>query len=244
MTKILLLLFTITSTITFGQKTKKVTKNYDNPNYKEVFYVLKTDKETKHGNYQKLSNKDALLINGYFDNGLKDSVWTEYRWDGKIKVSEGKYFKDNKTGVWDFFDFKGELEQKYNFSSNEILFFKNEDKDKEYKVINGTDTIKTKLERPPLYIGGTTLLFQSFIKNINYPKQAKENGVGGKVLIAFTIDQNGKASNHKVLRSVGSGCDEEAMRVVKLIPDNWTPALLNGKAVSTEYIIPINFQLR
>ncbi len=244
MTRIFLSLLTIVSTITFGQETKKVTEEHDNPKYKEVFYVLKSDKITKQGNYQKLGFKDALLVNGYFLTGLKDSVWTEYKWDGKTKLSEGKYSYNNRVGTWEFYDFKGELEQKYDFNKNEIIFFKNEDKDKEFKVIKGADTIKTKLERPPLCIGGSSTVLQTVNTNIKYPQQAKENGTGGKVFIAFTIDTNGKTSNHRVIKSVGSGCDEEALRVVKLIPDNWVPALLNGQMVNVEYVLPINFQMR
>lgn len=235
---------TIASTITLGQETKKVTEEHENPKYKEVFYVLKSDKTTRHGSYQKLGYKDAILINGYYSAGFKDSVWTEYRWGGKNKLSEGKYNKDKKNGIWEFFDFKGEIEQKYDFSSNEIVFYKNEDKDKDFKIIYGKDTIKSKLERPPLYIGGSSQIFQSVTQNINYPQQAKENGTSGKVYVVFTIDQNGKTFNHRVIKSVGSGCDEEALRVVKLIPDNWIPALLNGKTVSAEYMLPINFQMR
>ncbi|MBP9070078.1 MAG: energy transducer TonB [Bacteroidia bacterium] len=243
MTKTFILLAIFLPTIILGQETKKVTEDHDNPKYKEVFYVLKFDKNTRHGSYQKLGYKDAVLINGYYKLGVKDSIWTEYRWGGKSKLSEGKYYQDKKINVWEFFDFKGDLEQKYNFSSNEIVFYKNEDKDKEYKVINGTDTIKTKLERPPLYIGGTSLIYQSVSKNINYPEQAKENGTSGKVFVAFTIDQNGKTSDHRVIKSAGFGFDEEAIRVVKLIPDNWVPALLNGKTVTTEFMLPISFQM-
>jgi TonB family protein len=63
------------------------------------------------------------------------------------------------------------------------------------------------------------------------------------VFIAFTIDKNGKTSNHRVIKSAGSDFDEEALRIVKLIPDNWAPAILDGKTVDTEYMLPITFKM-
>ena len=186
-----------------------------------------------------------MLINGFYKNVLKEIIWTEYNWGGKRKKSTGYYLADKKVAVWEFYNFKGELEQKYDYTKKEITYFKLEEKDieKEYKVINGSDTIKSKLEQPPLYIGGSALMFEPILKNIHYPILAKESGVSGKVFIAFTIDSNGQTANHRVIKGIGSGCDEEALRVVKEIPNNWFPALLGGKAVNVEYVFPINFTI-
>jgi TonB family protein len=87
-------------------------------------------------------------------------------------------------------------------------------------------------------------MYEAVLKNIVYPEQAKENGISGKVYITFTIDSNGKTSNHRVTKGIGSGCDEEALRVVKEIPDNWIPGLMGGQSVNIEYILPISFALR
>lgn len=246
MTKEILFLLTILPTVLFGQETKKVTKEHENPWFKEVYYVLKSDKSIRHGNYQKLGYKDAVLINGFYKNGLKDSIWTEYQWGEKNKKSIGTYSADKKVGVWEFYGYKGEQEQKYDYTKNEIVYFKLEDKENanEFRVIKGSDTTKTKLDRPPLYIGGSALMYEPILKSIQYPEQAKENGISGRVYITFTIDSNGKASNHRVTKGIGFGCDEEALRVVEAIPDNWIPGLLGGQAVNVEYILPISFTLR
>jgi TonB family protein len=245
MTKTILFLLTILPTVLFGQETKKVTEENKNDWFKEVYYVLKSDKSIRHGNYQKSGYKEAVLINGFYKNGLKDSIWTEYQWSGKNKKSIGTYSEDKKVGTWEFYDYKGELEQKYDYTKNEIIYFKLDDKekDKDFRVIKDSDTTKTKLDRPPLYIGGSAMMFEPILKNIQYPPQAKENGVSGKVYITFTIDSNGKTSNHRVTKGIGSGCDEEALRVVKEIPDNWLPGLLSGQAVNVEYVLPISFTL-
>jgi TonB family protein len=245
MTKTLLLLLTIFPIVLFGQETNMVIKKHENPWFKEVYYVLKSDKSVRHGNYQKLGYKDAIVINGFYKNGLKDSIWTEYQWRGKTKVSMGTYSANQKVGVWEFYDSEGVLEQKYDYTTNEITYFKidEREKTKEYKVIKGSDTIETKLDRPPLYIGGLTLMFESVFENIHFPEEAKEHGVSGRVNITFVIDSNGNASNHRVFKGVGYGCDEEALRLIKEIPDNWVPGLLNGQAVNVEYSLVINFTI-
>jgi periplasmic protein TonB len=243
MPKKILFILAILPIFLLGQETKKVTQEYKNSPFKEVYYVLKSEKSIRQGNYQKLGYKGAVIVNGFYKNGLKDSVWTEYRWDGKTKAVEGNYSKDSRTGIWTFYDFKGEIEQTYNFDKNEVLFFKNEDVNKEYNIITESGNIKTKLERPPLFIGGVAAIAQIVSKNISYPIKAREDATSGKVMVAFIISANGTTSNHKVIKSIGSGCDEEALRVVKLIPDNLIPALLGGQLVNAEYVLPISFQL-
>jgi periplasmic protein TonB len=245
MLKRLLIILTLIPIVAFSQATKKVTEEHDKPWSREVFYVLKSDKKTKHGNYQKFAYKNAIRINGYYNNGLKDSIWTEYYWGAKIK-SIGKYYEDKKIGTWEYYDNKGELIQKYDYTENKLIFdreYKTQ-KDREFRVINGTDTIKTKLDQPPIYIGGNVMLLDLIFRNAKYPSEARENMVTGTIYITFTIDMNGITSSHRITKGIGSGCDEEALRVVKLIPDNWIPGQLNGKPVTTEYICPVIFELR
>lgn len=245
MTKTFLFLLVILPFVLFGQKTIKVTEVYKNHGFKEVYYVLKSDKSVRHGNYKQLGYKNAVLIDGYYKNGVKDSIWKEYRWGGKIKKSVGNYSSDTKVGIWEFYDSKEELEQKYDFTKNELIYFKidKKDKDKEFRVINGSDTTKSQLSRPPLFIGGSVGLSES-INTIQYPQEAIENEISGKVFITFTIDSNGKTSNHRITQGIGSGCDEEALRVVKLIPDNWLPGILDGQPVNVEFDFPISFKIQ
>ena len=244
MRKTILILLATLPTLVFGQETKKVTVESSRTATKEVYFVLLSDGKTKEGSYQKLGYKDAVLINGSYKSGLKDGMWTMYRWGGKIKTSQGTYSEDKRIGVWEFYNYKGEVEQKYDFTKNEIVDFKLDDKEKkkEYRIIKGTDTTKVILDRPPIYIGGSISMFESM--NIVYPQEEKEAGISGTVYTSFIIDSNGKASNHRITKGLSSGCDKEALRVVKGIPDNWLPGLLNGQTVNVEYIFPLKFTLR
>lgn len=83
---------------------------------------------------------------------------------------------------------------------------------------------------------------QTFIReNITYPDSAKVHGTEGIVVVRFTVDENGVVSQLELIRDIGDGCGEEAMRVVRTMPD-FTPALRNGKPVATKMTLPIRFR--
>ena len=103
--------------------------------------------------------------------------------------------------------------------------------------------IFTIVEEMPEFPGGMAKLGEYLAKNIKYPQMAREAGVKGKVFIAFVIEPDGSVSNVQVLRGIGGGCDEEAIRVVKSMP-KWKPGKQRGKAVRVSYNLPVNFQLQ
>ena len=99
------------------------------------------------------------------------------------------------------------------------------------------------VEEMPSYPGGEGKLMEYVAKNIKYPQMARESGIQGRVFVNFVVEPDGSVSNVKVLRSLGGGCDEEAMRVVKSMP-KWKPGKQRGKAVRVSYILPVNFKLQ
>ncbi len=185
----------------------------------------------------------TIVTNSFSKNGLKDGIWTEYRADGKKKISHGEYQDDKRIGIWEFYDKKGVIEQKYDFSKEELSFFRIDDEQKEilFNVINLKDTFKTKLNRPPLFIGGTTIMNELISNKIRYPKLAMDENIYGTVYLTFMVDSTGKAKNYNILKGIGGGCDEEALKAIKELPNSWIPALLNGRAVNVEYLFPIRF---
>jgi TonB family protein len=98
------------------------------------------------------------------------------------------------------------------------------------------------LDTPPQFKGGQKKLVRFLNKNLHYPTDAEEQGVEGKVFVYFIIEANGALSNFKVLRGIGAGCDEEAIRVLRLSP-NWQAGILNGVEVRSSYVLPITFIL-
>ncbi len=104
-------------------------------------------------------------------------------------------------------------------------------------------TVFKYVEEMPEFPGGEEELIKFISKNINYPPIARENGITGRVTLAFVVGNDGSISNINVLRDIGGGCAEEAIRVVKKMP-KWKAGRQNGKPVNVEFNLPINFELR
>lgn len=98
------------------------------------------------------------------------------------------------------------------------------------------------VENMPSFPGGDDALFKFLGENINYPDEAKDKGISGVVYVTFVVDYDGEITNVKVIRGIGGGCDEEAVRVIKAMPD-WEPGRQKGKRVRVQYNLPIRFTL-
>ena len=103
--------------------------------------------------------------------------------------------------------------------------------------------IFTVVESMPTFPGGMGALMKYLAENIKYPPLAKESGIQGRVFINFVVEPDGSISNVKVLRGIGGGCDEEAVRVVQNMP-KWTPGKQRGKPVRVSYNLPVKFTLQ
>ncbi|MEZ5015266.1 MAG: M56 family metallopeptidase [Chitinophagales bacterium] len=95
----------------------------------------------------------------------------------------------------------------------------------------------------PEYPGGTAALAEFLASQIEYPKDAKKNGVEGNVFVSFVVTAEGKVTGVQLKRGVMGALDDEAIRVVKLMPD-WTPGTINGKPVDVEMVLPVAFRLK
>lgn len=103
--------------------------------------------------------------------------------------------------------------------------------------------IFTVVEAMPEFPGGMAKLMGYLGSNIKYPPFAKETNIQGRVFINFVVEPNGSISNVKVLRGIGGGCDEEAIRVVEAMP-KWKPGMQRGKPVRVSYNLPVKFTLQ
>ena len=103
--------------------------------------------------------------------------------------------------------------------------------------------VMTFAEQMPEFPGGPDEMNKFLSKNIVYPPLARDNGIEGKVILAFVVSTDGKISGiEKLGKPLGWGCDEEAIRVLKSMPP-WTPGKQNGKPVNVKFTLPIRFQL-
>lgn len=100
-----------------------------------------------------------------------------------------------------------------------------------------SDDVFVVVEQPPSIKGG----LDGLIKKIQYPKLARKAGIQGRVIVQFVVDEQGNARDAKILRGIGGGCDEEALRVIN--ETQFVPGMQRGNKVKVRMALPVVFKL-
>jgi TonB family protein len=194
---------------------------------------------------QKVDNihceQEGKKINIYYDLDGKGtynvkvycSTNNGYTWGKPLQKVSGDVGESinpgkSKTIVWDVLEEQKKLE-------GNIKFKVDAEKIKQGPVL-------TKVESMPEFPGGLSAFMKYLQENIKYPDDAKDAGIQGRVYLNFIVEKNGSISNIKVIRGIGAGCDEEAVRVVKNMP-KWKPGMSKGQPVRVSFNLPIKFSL-
>ena len=98
------------------------------------------------------------------------------------------------------------------------------------------------VEKQPEFPGGTQGLMKFLSENIDYPKEAQDKGIQGRVIVSFVVEKDGSVADVQVVRGQDPLLDAEATRVIPLMP-NWTPGLQKGERVRVRYTLPVVFSL-
>ncbi|MBX2970532.1 MAG: energy transducer TonB [Cyclobacteriaceae bacterium] len=105
-----------------------------------------------------------------------------------------------------------------------------------------TDKIFLVVEQPASPKGGMSAFYEFVSRNIKYPAQARRLGTEGKVFVEFIVEKDGSLSSFTVIKGIGAGCDEEAVRILQLSPP-WTPGKQRGQPVKQRMVLPIHFKM-
>ena len=105
------------------------------------------------------------------------------------------------------------------------------------------DEIFEEVEEIPSFAGGIHKFRVFLDANIIYPRMARDLGVQGRVVLQFVIEKDGSLTDIIVVRSLGNGLDEEAIRVIQKSP-KWNPGKQQGKVVRVKHTVPIVFSLK
>jgi periplasmic protein TonB len=114
---------------------------------------------------------------------------------------------------------------------------------KEVEEAPVAETIFDVVEENASFPGGEALMGEFLRKNIKYPPMARESGIQGRVYVEFIVYKDGTIGDVKIRRGVSPELDEEALRVVKMMP-KWEPGKQRGKPVTCRFTLPINFKLQ
>lgn len=104
------------------------------------------------------------------------------------------------------------------------------------------DKIFNYVEVMPSFPNGQEAMYNFIYKHIKYPAIARDNRIEGNVIIQFVVSREGEIINAKIVRSLGGGIDQEALRVINSMP-RWNPGRHNGRAVPVTFTLPIKFEL-
>lgn len=96
------------------------------------------------------------------------------------------------------------------------------------------------VEEAAQFPGGQSEMLKFIQENRQYPEEAKSLNLHGRVIVSFIVERDGSLSNITVKRSLGSGCDEEAIRIIESMP-KWKPGKQKGKEVRCSFMVPITF---
>lgn len=99
------------------------------------------------------------------------------------------------------------------------------------------------VEQQPEYPGGTKAMYKFINANLHIPAEAKEAGISGRVFTSFYIEVTGEITKVTVLKGLGFGCDEEAIRMIESMP-KWKPGKSYGKPMRVKYNLPVSFDTR
>ena len=97
-------------------------------------------------------------------------------------------------------------------------------------------------DEPARPVGGTDAFFTWIQENLRYPALARQRKVEGRVMVEFVVQKDGSLADTKLVKRLGSGCDEEALRLIKAAP-KWNPARYKGQAMRQKMVLPIVFKL-
>ncbi|MCK5371843.1 MAG: energy transducer TonB, partial [Cyclobacteriaceae bacterium] len=91
-------------------------------------------------------------------------------------------------------------------------------------------------------VGGIKAFYDFVGANLRYPPRALRMGLEGRVFVEFVVEKDGSLTDIKVVKGIGGGCDDEAVRVISLAP-KWNPGKQRGNAVRVRMVLPIMFKL-
>ncbi|MDB5001014.1 MAG: hypothetical protein JWR76_2091 [Mucilaginibacter sp.] len=186
----------------------------------------------------------------YYPNGV---LYTIINYDNssvflkKYQDSTGKVLAENGNGLWVNLndDLSGVISKGAIVDGKEDGIWKKSIADSTSATIvykKGVRKSEKAPEDAPVFPGGDLAFVRFLEKNIRYPVIARESNVKGKVILTFFVERDGSLTGIRVVRGIGAGCDEEAVRVLKLSP-LWKPGIQDGHPVRVQYSIPIEFNV-
>lgn len=159
------------------------------------------------------------------DLSVKHGVYTKTQNGSDLII--GKYSENKKVGIWTFNDRNGLVQHKYDYDKNVLIYQKS--------TLPVGDS--SKYSRPAILLGGIDMLLYYIMNNYVMTSRGLANEAKGTIDVEFIISKSGKIENIKILKGIGFGCDEQAIKLFEECNLMWLPALdINGTPIESEKI--------
>jgi len=235
-------------TIYYPTGEKKSYGNYNAEGEKDSIWISlhKNGKVKSSGQYLKGERIGEWV--GFFDDGDKEFV-KHYNEDGKLHgaylyyglekmvYDTGMYENGDKIGEWRYYFNSGKPSAVVTYEKGEAVnaTYWNEDG----KEVNAKKQV---VNQDATFPGGESEMYAFLGKSLRYPPDARDNDIQGRLYASFIIDENGEIIDIKILRGLYPSIDNEAIRVIKSMP-NWLPGISENRKAKVRYTLPLVFKL-
>lgn len=208
--------------------------------------------------YEEAGYRGIIVNEGKFKNYKRDGEWSCHLKGGRVlfvqQFKEGEFLQGTVSQGSGTVEMSQPVENwllpHYKFDATEGFRHVRGLTKQDYPFVtklpgNAFDEIYSVVEVSAEPIGGMQTFYNAIMREIQYPKDARKNGVQGRVFIEFVINADGTLSDFKVIKGIGGGCDEEALRLMSEVAKKvkWKPGTQRGKNVRQRYTLPIVFKL-
>jgi TonB family protein len=163
-------------------------------------------------------------------------AYVSYHDNGRLE-EKGQFVDGYRHGPWTGYHEDGQLYYEEEWKAGELVAGKSYSED-------GTQSYTYRqAAEMPAHRGGLPGLARYLSRTLRYPATARKARIQGEVVIGFTVDEQGAVVDAKVLKSLGGGCDEEALRVMRGM-EKWEPGRVKGRPVMVAYILPLRFVMQ
>lgn len=194
--------------------------------------------EIKVGLFSYYDEKGNKSSEGHYKNNKADGEWIFLFSTGQIS-EKGLFADDNREGEWISYRKDKTIEQICLYKNGKIIKVKSLNSDG--SELTAKDTFDL-VDQMPEFPGGQEAMMRFLSSKLNYPAKARENNIQGRVILQFVINKEGFLSDTEVLKSVNEDLENEAIRVVEMMP-NWIPGKQDGVPVAVRFTLPIVFKL-
>jgi hypothetical protein len=197
------------------------------------------ENDLKSGNWEFYKN-GTVIEKGDYKNDRREGLWTYFEKDKGI-LEKGYYKEGKKIGKWTYHYYSVPV-QTYDYTLDSVLQFF-DDKGESEVVGSNNQMVKLVLSRPPQYVGHKRQLQTDMTSLTKYPIEARRIALEGKVLVSFTVNEDGTTGDFTIIRDIGGNCGQAVVEAFKSNPTKWVPGTYEGKKVKVKYYQSVSFSL-